>query len=470
MYRKMIGKATVATTAKNYATAMKHWHAFCEWEEYDLLDHSKRTIQNFVIYLCYYTKVMSKGARACLTALSDFFGQERVSWSRSDCPDPILRKLLRAYDRIKPSKICKRKPICLEFLHKFQDQFDMNEYESFLNWTILVTAYYFGLRVGEYAVRTLKGGAGKILYFKDLTITGKKGPGRGQAILNVCKHKGDKLGKRDAHVPVQCNRNCTGDDDMLCPVHVLKRYVEWRNQIHEAKGPLFIKRDGYTVRQQEVNNVIKACILTIGLDDTGYSSHCLRAGRATDLARAGVASRDIKKWGRWLSDCWEAYYLKLDLTDIARATQISLQDLRLANTNPERHTIRQSPVQNACGGFQFVTHNEMIGIIKEMIEEIRTDQTKSKTAPKKKQQRIYRAGSAPSLSELLPVLGAATPPKRSATYSGEQMEGVKRRHRKKKNISKPDKNKKQKKKNKKRKDRYIEDDFCVNDDSSVEFY
>ena len=375
-----------------------------------MLDHRKRTIQTYVLYLCFYTTVKDGGARASLTALSHFFAQRRVSWSRKTHPDHILDKLLKGYKAKKPSTTYKRKPLCLELLRKFFATVDYNEYDHFLNWTVLLTAYYFGLRVGEYAVKKYEEEVAHILHVGDYSCSGKGGPRNGQVTLNVHGHKGDRFGARDAHVPVACNGDCTGDEDMFCPVHVLRRYVEWRNLKFGDKGPLFVQSNGKPLRQEHVSWLVRTNITRIGLNPKDYSPHCLRSGRATDLARAGVLSRDIKKWGRWLSDCWETYYLKLDLSDIAKATQISLQDLRLANTNPSRNKSRGSTmVSKSCASKECVSRSDVTKMVKELLDEALTVNKRNSTT----KPTISRSVSAPSSTLLLPCL--ATPPMEAAT-------------------------------------------------------
>ena len=267
--------------------------------------------------------------------------------------------------------------------------------------------------MGEYAVRAFKQDVAKILHVGDYQSTGGDEPGCGQIILNVHNHKGDKFGERDAHVPVACNRDCTGENDPFCPVHALRRYMEWRNLMFSDSGPLFVQENGMPLLQRHVNNLVKTWIAEIGLNPDDYSSHCLRSGRATDLGRAGVLTRDIKKWGRWLSDCWERHYLKLDLSDIALATRLSLQDLKLANTNP--HTVRnehRDKIRNSCTGFNCVSRNEISKLVMDILKNANIQQTPKQngnTTP-----TTTRSKSMPTIQSLLPTF-AATPPKRAAS-------------------------------------------------------
>ena len=48
-----------------------------------------------------------------------------------------------------------------------------------------------------------------------------------------------------------------------------------------------------------VNRLVKKLAVSIGLDPTEYGGHSLRAGLATNAARAGASERSIMKQGRW---------------------------------------------------------------------------------------------------------------------------------------------------------------------------
>ena len=63
------------------------------------------------------------------------------------------------------------------------------------------------------------------------------------------------------------------------------------------------------------------------LDPNLYSFHSLRSGRATDLARALKPAWIIKKCGKWSSEVWQDFYVKLDFTDMAKLSQLSSHQL-----------------------------------------------------------------------------------------------------------------------------------------------
>ena len=54
--------------------------------------------------------------------------------------------------------------------------------------------------------------------------------------------------------------------------------------------------------------VVEACRI-LGIDDTGYTSHCFRRSAATNLADAEVSFIDLKRHGQWKSDSVAKEYI-----------------------------------------------------------------------------------------------------------------------------------------------------------------
>ena len=52
---------------------------------------------------------------------------------------------------------------------------------------------------------------------------------------------------------------------------------------------------------------MQGAIRAAGLDPTGYSTHSLRAGAATDAAGLGFSEAQIQSLGRWRSQAYKLY-------------------------------------------------------------------------------------------------------------------------------------------------------------------
>jgi integrase len=80
-------------------------------------------------------------------------------------------------------------------------------------------------------------------------------------------------------------------------------------------------RRGFLVHAQPASSsslrlLVKAVVITAGLDPRFYSGHSLRAGGATDLFASRVPYYTIKKMGRWRSETALIYFRSVD--DVAR--------------------------------------------------------------------------------------------------------------------------------------------------------
>lgn len=76
----------------------------------------------------------------------------------------------------------------------------------------------------------------------------------------------------------------------------------------ELGQPLMMDIDGWTCSREFISEVLKAAALDCGIKITDVSTHSLRIGGATTAAASGkVEFEDVRKFGRWKSDCWRRY-------------------------------------------------------------------------------------------------------------------------------------------------------------------
>ena len=75
----------------------------------------------------------------------------------------------------------------------------------------------------------------------------------------------------------------------------------------EPAFPLFRFSSGLDLSYRLYNSIIKRLVQLVGLDPSSYSSHSVRAGAATQAARAGLDPDSIKCLGRWRSQAYMVY-------------------------------------------------------------------------------------------------------------------------------------------------------------------
>ena len=207
-------------------------------------------------------------------------------------------------------------------MQKAFEWINLNSYNGLLIASALCIGYFFGGRVGEYAPKSRELWQ-KVIRPADITFIGTDNDLK-SLILDFRSHKTNKSGVYSGKV--ECICSC---DLGLCPVHIIAKYLKWRHKAFgpEIYNPLLLKLTGRPLPPSNINHLIKNLIIKMGLNPSTYSSHSLRSGRATDLARTLKPTWFIKKWGRWRSNCWEDFYAKLDFTDIAKIANQSLHEL-----------------------------------------------------------------------------------------------------------------------------------------------
>ena len=108
-------------------------------------------------------------------------------------------------------------------------------------------------------------------------------------------------------------QECTGDKSRFnlpspCLVHALQQYLSMRkkrfgNARLKGKWPSLVTNEGEPLRRRVFNNFLKTAIVKLSrkvqihLNRSEYTSHALRHGFATGMARLGYPSRLNRKIG-----------------------------------------------------------------------------------------------------------------------------------------------------------------------------
>ena len=156
---------------------------------------------------------------------------------------------------------------------------------------LLLTMYYACLRVGEAIVSSNEDHSIKI---ENVHILEENAKTSIKIILISFKHSSQSK----EFILTQ------SENELYCPVQALLSYLRLR--VHKP-GLLFTDILGRPLNRTFLVNKLKFLLSLLGLDPKLYNTHSLRAGRATDLARAGTSEAIIKETGRWRSDAYLKY-------------------------------------------------------------------------------------------------------------------------------------------------------------------
>jgi integrase len=163
---------------------------------------------------------------------------------------------------------------------------------------MITIAYYTMLRASEVARMDRK----------DIAITTERIRGAKVRVLRVfvnrlCKNDSERKG----HERVVAEKK---KGHKLCVLRMVEEYMEATKK--EAKGddPLFPTKDGKRMKADTPRGRLKHWLQQIDLQGktaAEYGFHSLRAGSATDAAKAGIEERGIKGHGNWRSDAVRLY-------------------------------------------------------------------------------------------------------------------------------------------------------------------
>ena len=152
------------------------------------------------------------------------------------------------------------------------------------------------LRVGEITSQS-KGRAGKhVIHISDIKLVHKQD--------SVDLHLMIRSSKTDQHSHSTTLIICSQTDNSICPVHLLKGYLEVRQ--HALDSNLYLHFDGSDLTRYQFSIVLQRALSFCEVKGH-FRPHSFRIGAATEAKRFGIHDDVIQKWGRWTSDAYTKY-------------------------------------------------------------------------------------------------------------------------------------------------------------------
>ena len=222
-----------------------------------------------------------------------------------------LSLLMKGARRTKPSKGDQRLPITPLILNKMYEILNREpqKYENKLLWAACCLGLFAFLSSGEF---TIKPGEDFDptwhLTINDISVDSLTDPSKIQIHI-----KGSKTDQWRKGIHLLVGRT----DSHLCAVKAILTYIAARGF---RNGPLFINIDGSSFTQQKLIVSLRNTLTKAGIDCTHYSGHSFRTGAATTVAAKGISDATIQTLGRWSSDLYKRYNIRLphgELTHIS---------------------------------------------------------------------------------------------------------------------------------------------------------
>ena len=157
--------------------------------------------------------------------------------------------------------------------------------------TAYLFAYYGMLRVGELTTSE------HVLRAKDVHSANNK------ARIKIILYSSKTHGRGDP--PQQIDINAC--KDIFCPFLLAKEYSNLRPKYNTDSDQYFVFSDGSPLTSKLFRQTLRLCLSNLKLDSKCYDTHSFRIGRATDLRKEGHKVEEIKRQGRWKSNCVYKY-------------------------------------------------------------------------------------------------------------------------------------------------------------------
>ncbi|XP_053549292.1 uncharacterized protein LOC128640871 isoform X1 [Bombina bombina] len=286
----LVRSSLAPSTWHAYARMWSEWDDFCASRGADAAQGSRDNLHDWLVSL--HASGARQGAiQSKLAALSFFYRALAI-------PDPtnsfFIRQVIKGWGRSQQRKIDTREPITRDRLERLLLALDVvcrSDFEALLFKTAFNLAFAAALRVSE-VVAPSKQASGAGIQLQHVRAAPDS------LLLFLPRSKTDQEGK-GTWIPVhpQVNSAC-------CPVNCVNLYLAQRPP---GPGQFLVHADGRSLSKFQFGRVLKLAAVQAGLDASRLAPHSFRIGAATNAAQAGSSCEDIKRIGRWRSNCFRTY-------------------------------------------------------------------------------------------------------------------------------------------------------------------
>ena len=116
-----------------------------------------------------------------------------------------------------------------------------------------------------------------------------------------------ELSKTDQN-RIGCTRTVFATGDDLCPVEAYKQLRRVRGSDWNAREAVMMDKSGWIMNRDFMASLLKVAGVDCGVPSSEVATHSLRIGGATAMyATQKYSDDEIRRFGRWKSDCWRRY-------------------------------------------------------------------------------------------------------------------------------------------------------------------
>ena len=271
------------STVSGYATGARDYLRFC------LIHHipPDPTPQTLSRYIAFTSLSIASGPKY-LTGVRHFLHELYPTFDDNRA-SPSVQATIRGSKKVRADPVRRKQPIRTEHLSAFvHSALVSHNYDKFLFATIMSCCFYGCHRSGELILKSKKDvDWRKIIKRSSIQFS------PGYVGYRLPYHKTDPF--------------FTGTDilfnsqEIADPVTLLQQYIVFRDKLHGARRPLFLREDGSHPTRAWFDSILFSFV------DKSFGGHSARAGGATFYASLGLSESVIMALGRWSSEAWKIY-------------------------------------------------------------------------------------------------------------------------------------------------------------------
>lgn len=220
----------------------------------------------------------SKKVKPALQYFADLEGRKLYI---SDSYSRVVKGLTKIWT-ISDRKKLKRDPVSANHISNYVNNGDLGDNFLFkLTCAILVVGFRLFARPGDLC---------------ELSWSCVSFQKNGNLKFDLSGHKTDFY-LLEKPIPVEPNL----EDPLVCPIRLLKTYMDEVSSFKEKDSPLFSFRDNKYLTTGVISKIIQGAMKVVD-PEVHASGHSLRIGAATESIIKGVPLESIKVAGRWKSE------------------------------------------------------------------------------------------------------------------------------------------------------------------------
>ena len=261
--------------------------------------------QKLVLFMGYLIEQGKKSTtvRSYLSAIKAVLSNDNISICENNFQ---LNALVKAC-KLKNDQVYARFPISRKILEMMLKKLpkilkDQPSYQIILFKALFLTTYSGLFRIGEVTESQ------HVIKAKDVQI----GTNKRKLMFILRSSKTHTPADRPQIVKISAE-SVTGSEEgapsiqQLCPFQALRDYLDIRQGFQRKSEQFFVYEDGSPVTPPQFRELMKKTLIAAGFEDSLYSVHSMRGGKAFDLLKAGVPIETIMRLGRWKSNAVYAY-------------------------------------------------------------------------------------------------------------------------------------------------------------------